>query len=818
MMTQTRKNKAGTTNQNYSEGLHVPRAPWQIWGVLALILLAIVLFMYQDAVFKGHKLNIADVSSQGVIFNEYRSNFEKTYNDYPQWYPYIFCGMPFHASGTYRIRYTLETLYKIVPAFIRNPLNASFTLNIFLGGLFMLLLLRSYGLGYVASLGGALAFILTTKLMGTPHTNRIVTFIHIPLIFYALRQLIETRKWIFIVLLGGALGSQIGSYHPQIAYYTLLLVGLYSLYRIVQAIQVKESWQSMGSWVVMVAVSMGIAYFMASVVLMPMREYLPFSIRGGGGAGGAGGGLSTDYATAWSFSWLEIFQFLIPSFSGFGGATYWGDAPFTSYPHYLGISVVILAVIGFWKNRAHKEFWFWVVLLVLSLLIAMGKNFAILSNLLLNYLPYFNKFREPSMILILFIFGTAILAGFGLQAVLDKIQYRAGDPKWMKMLVRGLIAIGVLVLIGVLFKSALQSMMTGLYLSADEATGRLARYQDQRQIVYLYELRFESFYRDFWIMLIFAAGTLGLIWTGLKQSLNMKMVGYLLVGLVVIDLAIPGRKVVTEMFSPITRESMLPKKTEAVDFLQAQPGEFRVFPIDELTTNKYGYFEIASIGGYHAAKMANYQDMLDGNFLNNFNFLRMTNTRYLISKQQLQLPILQLVQKAGSENIYELAGALPRAWFADSVIIEPDQNKVLTRLQGADFSPDEQVILSEMPALMPQKGSRFGVVKTIHHEPQRYEFQTSNEYAGVFILSEAGYPPGWHAKIDGEDVEIYQANHILQAIVVPPGEHSIIFEYHSKTFRLALWLSRILFYGVTLTLAGYFGWHYYQRQIKTYKI
>ncbi|MCF7902493.1 MAG: YfhO family protein [Candidatus Marinimicrobia bacterium] len=809
-MTKRQKNTPNKTNNQSTDTLQVPKPSWQIWGVLVLIILAVVLFMYQDAVFKGHKLNIADVSSQGVIFDSYRTNFEKTYDDYPQWYPYIFCGMPFHASATYRIRYTLETLYKIVPSFIRSPLNASFTLNIFLGGLFMLLLLRSYGLGYVASLGGALAFILTTKLMGTPHTNRIVTFIHIPLIFYALRQLIETRKWIFIILLGGALGSQIGSYHPQIAYYTLLLIGLYSLYRIVQAIQVKESWQSMGSWVLMVAVSMGIAYFMASIVLMPMREYLPFSIRGAGGGGGAGGGLATDYATAWSFGWLEIFQFFLPSFSGFGGATYWGDAPFTSYPHYLGISVVVLAVIGFWKNRKHKDFWFWGILLVLSLLIALGKNFAVLSNLLLNYLPYFNKFREPSMILILFIFGTAILAGFGLQSVINKIRETDANPKWIKMMVRGLIAVGVLALIGVLFKSVLQSMMTGFYLSADEASGRLARFPDQRQIAYLYELRFEAFYRDFWIMLVFAAGVMGVIWTGLKQSLSAKGAGYLLVGLLVIDLAIPGRKVITEMFSPITHESMLPQKTAAIDFLQTQPGDFRVFPLDELTTNKYGYFEIASIGGYHAAKMANYQDMLDGNFLNNFNFLRMTNTRFLISKQQLQLPILQLVHKAGQENIYELAGALPRAWFVDSVVVASDEKQVLSILQGQDFSPAEEVILTETPDLSPVQNARLGVVKSIKHQPQYYEFLTSNEGQGVFVLSEAGYPPGWHAQIDGKDVKVYQANHILQAIAVPPGDHTITFQYRSKTFRLALWLSRILFYGVTVTLIGYAGWNVYQ--------
>ncbi|MCF7798243.1 MAG: YfhO family protein, partial [Candidatus Marinimicrobia bacterium] len=127
-----------------------------------------------------------------------------------------------------------------------------------------------------------------------------------------------------------------------------------------------------------------------------------------------------------------------------------------------------------------------------------------------------------------------------------------------------------------------------------------------------------------------------------------------------------------------------------------------------------------------------------------------------------------------------------------------------------DFSPAEEVILTETPDRSPLQNASLGVVQTIKHEPQYYEFRTSNKEPGIFVLSEAGYPPGWHAQIDGEDVKIYQANHILQAISVPAGDHTVTFEYHSKTFRSALWLSRILFYGVIFTLIGYGGWHAYQ--------
>ena len=369
------------------------KSQWKPWVIMILALIMGIVFLYQEPIMHGEKLAIGDVKAQGLIFEKYRNSYYNDSGKHALWYPYIFCGMPFHASGTYRLQYNLETIYKIIPNDILRRLSKGFTFNILAGAIFMILLLRSYGLGYYASFAGAVAFVFTTKILGTPHTNRIVTFIHLPLILYALRRLWDTRRWIFMVLLGGAVGSQIGSYHPQVAYYGLLMVGLYSLFRLIQGIIEKEKWIRLSATIGMIGVSLVIGYYMASIVLMPMQEYLPFSIRGAGTSTDVAG-LSYDYATNWSFDWWSIFTFIIPGFSGFGDITYWGDMPFTTYPHYLGIPVVILAIIALFTKKDQGDYWFFIMVLGFSLLISIS-TLLILPLLLLLLVSAFLFSEHP---------------------------------------------------------------------------------------------------------------------------------------------------------------------------------------------------------------------------------------------------------------------------------------------------------------------------------------------------------------------------------------------------------------------------------------
>ncbi len=771
--------------------------------MLGLLLIGIV-FLYQEPVLEGQKLSIGDVKTQGMIFEKYKDDYYEAYGEHALWYPYIFCGMPFHASGTYRLQYTLETLYKVFPDVVRKRLSAGFTFNLFLGAVFMLLLMRSYGLGYPASFLGAMAFIFTTKMLGTPHTNRIVTFIHLPLILYVLRQLWNTKKWIFMILLGGAVGSQIGSYHPQVAYYGLLMIGLYTLFRIVDAVKEKTPWKDIVHVCGMTLISLGIGYLMASIVLNPMREYLPYSIRGAGSGGAGAGGLSYDYATGWSFSWWEIFSFLIPGFSGFGGGSYWGDMPFTSYPHYLGIPVIILAIFALVSGKKRKDYWFLIMMIVFSLLISMGKNFSALSHLLLNYLPYFNKFREPSMILILFAMSVAVLSGWGFQLILDKLS-RDANKIDSKIVLKSLVSVGILAVIVLLFKETLSTWMYSIYNSADVSTQRIKQFSDPRQINYLYQMRFDMFYKDLWIAILLAAGTLGLIWGTMTKKISVKPFIFIMAVLIFADLSYIGRQVIPPMFSRTSRKLMEPKKTKTIDFLKQDKDLFRVLPLDDFSTNQYAWFEIASIGGYHAAKMANYQDFLDRNFNGQLNFLRMTNTKYVISKQQFKHPDLVFQRTFNGENIYRVNGYLPRVFLADSVIVAKDKENVFSKIASPEFNPERHAIVN---IALPQSvfNSDDSQVEVTHWEPQKTSVSATMKKDGLIVFSEGYYAPGWKAYIDGKETEVYQTNHMMQSVIVPEGEHQVEFRFELASFSRALWLSRILFAGVIIILIGYGLW------------
>ena len=776
---------------------------WKPWTIMILILIMGIVFLYQEPVLRGQKLAIGDVKAQGLIFEKYRNDYQAEFGEKALWYPYIFCGMPFHASGTYRLQYNLETIYKIIPDDILRRIAKGFTFNILAGAIFMLLLLRSYGLGYSAAFASAAAFVFTTKMLGTPHTNRIVTFIHLPLILYALRRLWDTRKWIFMVLLGGAVGSQIGSYHPQVAYYGLLMIGLYSVYRLIHGLIEKETWTRLVTPMGMTGVSLAIGYYLASIVLIPMQEYLPFSIRGAGGSSGTGG-LSFDYATGWSFSWWEIFTFIIPGFSGFGGNTYWGDMPFTSYPHYLGISVVILAIIALCTKKDRCDYWFFVMMLVFSLFIAMGKNFSILSSLLLNYLPYFNKFREPSMILILFSLSMAVLAGWGFQHVqqLLKEQKKMG---WEKLLLRILIGIGIIAVTILLFKGGLQNIMSAIYRSADQATGRILRFQNPRQIDYLYQLRFDMFYRDLWIALLLIISSLSFIWLAITKRITSQLFTFILLALIVVDLGYVGRKVISPMFSNITRKEMEPQKTGVIDYLQKDKDIFRVYPLDNRTTNEYGWFGIASIGGYHAAKMANYQDFIDQKFFDNLHFLQLTNTKYTISRKRFNHPELILEKSILGENIYRLKTWLPRVFLIDTVVVSQEKLETLQLIKANNFNPGEKAVLTKKLMKM-QFNSEGSKVKIEHWEPEKTIISVDLPNDGLLAFSEGYYPPGWNAFIDGTETEIYQTNHFMQSIFVPAGKHKIEFIFVLPSFKQALFMSRTIFIAVLVVLLGYGIW------------
>jgi hypothetical protein len=380
---------------------------------------------------------------------------------YPLWNPYIFCGMPFFASlsalyvdpvndvvllltGALNLIFRFSNLIEVQRA-------AMMLLNHVLLGFFTFLFLRRRALSKEASILGALAMALMPQVIGysnAGHSTQIASLALTPLIMLLVDGLLEKRNLLFFCLTGLAAGVQLLRAHVQVCYYTWLMVGAFFLVWAVAEIRNKNAGRALsGAGLLAGALLAGIlvsAWLNASVF-----EYSKYSIRGG-----AGGGVDYPYATAWSFSPGEMATFLIPAFMGFGGDTYWGGMPFTDFPHYFGLAVFVLAVLALVLRRDRVTAFFG-LFAGFALLVSFGSHFPVLYKPMFKFLPFFNKFRAPDMILLMFKFSAACLAALGAQALFDmKNDPKAPDGRNVRrtMTVFGAV-LGVLFLILLLGKS-----------------------------------------------------------------------------------------------------------------------------------------------------------------------------------------------------------------------------------------------------------------------------------------------------------------------------------------------------------------------------
>ena len=368
-----------------------------------------------------------------------------------------------------------------------------------------------------------------------------------------------------------------------------------------------------------------------------------------------------------------------------------------------------------------------------------------------------------------------------------------------------MIGFGIFAFFILFFSDGLQSVMFKIYNNADQSTGRLQRFQNPQQLNYLYQLRYEMFYRDIWIAICLIASTLSIIWLAITKKIPIQLFSFFLILILCVDLGYVGRKVISPMFSSVSKKELEPRKTQLIEYLDQDNDIFRVYPIDNPTTNDYGWFGIATIGGYHAAKMANYEDFISQKFLDKLQFLQMTNTKYIISRKRVNHPELIFEKTFNGENIYKLKNWLPRVFLIDSVITSPDKSRTFEIIKSNMFNPSQHIILNKT-----LKSLEFNVesseVIIDSWEPEKITISISVENDGILAFSEGYYPPGWHAFIDGQETEIYQANHFMQAIVVPAGQHKVEFVFSLPSFELAFLLSKFIFIGILAILTGFGLW------------
>lgn len=787
------RGRGGSQRERTVEGIH----PLVLDALYCLIIAALAVFVYRGYIIDGRMDIRPDFIGQAIPFDRFAQDFESQSGETPLWYPHVFGGMPFQASGSYHhLQYSFESLVNaVLPDGLIGALHGRFFFHLLLGAVSMFFLARALSLSRPASFVAAAAFVFSTHMMATEHANRFICFMHVPLVFLAVYRVFDRGGVFDMVLLGGAFGSQLCSFHPQIAFYTAMLIGLYAVYAVINDLRDRKPASVVSKKSALFTGGIVLAVAVAAVLVLPLQEYAQYSARN---LSVGGSNINVPFATSWSFPPVEILTFIVPSFAGFGGQFYWGEMPFTDFPNYLGIVVVVLAVSGV-LLRPSRMTVFLVLAAALTLLISFGRHLPPVSYVMLHFVPFFAKFRAPVMILVIVQFAIALLAGYGVHALVERM--RAGKDS-LGTYARRLctIAGGVLLLVLVLtvFEAAFQSFMTGIYEQADAAHG--ARNAIVNNVDYharLNAMRFDLLMTDLWIMALFLCAAGGLLYATRRTSPALFAAG--VIALLSIDLLLVASRVVNPEDDPARIEAYYAaRENEVVKALEDDTGLYRILPLSEFSSNEYGYFGISSIGGYHPAKLGIYQELMDQVGFSSFPVLNMMNTRYLISRQPLIDSGLSPVVESEGGYLYRNDAALPRAFLVDSVRVIAGKDALFEALKDPGFSPGEYAIL-EKPV-----GAQFGPlddssVEITLHTPHRIEVAVEAAAPCLLVLSEVFYPAGWRAEIDGDPAEIYKTNYVLRSVIVPEGRHEVVMTFDPSSFTTGLLVSRA---ASALVLAG----------------
>ena len=777
------------------------------WVAMGALLVLLLIF-FGPVIFEGKTLLPPD-SLASKCFTPLVDNALKD-GTYPLWNPYIYGGMPSFASLTrapftdpvqtviyYGIVWVIQRVLS-VPDFLQQVLN-----YLLFGGT-IYLLLRSKKLSPAVAFFGSMAMVFMPQVVAYSafgHSTKLKTAALIPLIFLLLERLLKKRNLVFFSLFGLAVGLQLLRAHVQICFYTQLMVGIYFIFWVVNAIKDKRKVGVVlqGGGLLLGALIVGV--MLSAVLNLSVMEYADYSIRGGGETGG----LNYDYATNWSFPPTEITTYFIPAFMGFGRDTYWGPMIFTDMPLYFGIVIFLLAGLALAVNR-NRTTWFFGLFALIVLFISFGKHLPILYGPMFKFLPFFNKFRAPKMIQVMFQFSMVVLAGFGLQGIVN-LRERM-DEKVLKNIKRYMMIFGAILFL--LFFILLVGKSAYLGWAAKARSGPEAAY--------------DRALGDGFKALLFFGIAAAVVLMAVQKKIKTGFLIILVSALAFIDYWIVNKQFVE--FRLRTEQSTYFKETEDVRFLKGQDGTFRILQVaDQRTPNWYAYHGIENIGGYQGAKLRVYQELIDAfNMPHGFfqkylkvedgqyvwreteeipwaqwqkdqAFLRLTNVRYIVSPYPLPDPTLAMVsapQVRGQNGVLAYQNALPRVYFPEQAVVVEGKEAVLGMMSDVGYDPGQTAIVEE--ALPAQNTfSENNMARIVDYSIHRVDIEADVESSGLMVLSDMYYPVGWNVYVDGEESKIYKTNWAFRSVFLESGSHTVTFRFDPKMPGLGLMISIIVF-------------------------
>ena len=637
------------------------------YGFVFLILLLFLLTL-RPQMFEGKAPSGVDFVQHIAKMNQPSLFYQQT-GEHALWHPWIFAGMPiYHRVTTQwtaermiisifdRLGYIEKKGY-IVYEITRVLLWMHFFLFLGFG---MVLLLRLWNIPIGAALFAAIGMLWLPHygvLFKAGHLIQIRALYLIPFIVWAFERIWRERNWrgwLRSALLFALLFSiQLQTRHYQIIFYLMLFLFFLFIGHLFEIRRLKRGrtvWPAAAALAAAVLLSL----LMSLQTLAPMREYAPLSIRGGGGDSGTDG-LEYDYATNWSWAPAELLSLLIPN--AYGGAStvkysgsavpqlkgqaipgYWGQMPFTEGGEYIGVLLLILAALGAAagiRSRSGPVIAM-VIFVPFGFLLSFGRHLPLLYDLFFNYAPFFNKFRIPSMVLLILYFVFFLLAALGVKALVTSSE------RDRRTLLRTVVAVSVFCL----FFGLLPFIARGLFSFVRE--GESARYGVQ-VLELIRDARYDLMKSDALRLLLLTLVTGGTLVLFLKTRISRAVMLTVLCLIFIYDFHSVAKRT-PFMWTDVKnmeRTVFVPSQTE--QFLLKQSRPFRLFPLQAnvFTNNLWSYNDIESIGGYSPAKLRIFQDLVDEVFFTgspvNWNIINMLDGKFVVSNRPVEHPKLEQV-------------------------------------------------------------------------------------------------------------------------------------------------------------------------------
>lgn len=796
---------------------------------IAIAIFVLAAVVYFNPILKGQQIKQSDITQFKGMSKEI-ADYRAEKGEEPYWTGAAFSGMPAYQLSAH---YPNDFIKKVDSLLRFLPRPADYLFLYFLGFFILLSVLK---VEWKLAVLGALSFGFSTYLIiifGAGHNAKAHAIGYMPMVLAGVLLVFQKRYLLGFVLSALAMALEVNTNHPQMTYYLIFIILILGIVWLIEAIKEKDLpvfFKKTG----IITVAFILAVGVNSTRLLAMKEYADASTRGKteltvsptGAKKAVTSGLSKEYITEYSYGIAETFNLFIPRFMGGGtteslgtdsnfyktlaaipqvgpqqaaqyskqALTYWGGQTIIEAPAYIGAVIFFLFFLGVFLVKGNLKKWL-VAATIFSILLSWGKNFDIVTNFFIDYVPLYNKFRAVSSIQVIAELCVPLLGILALKAIFSKDIVSTEKQNALK---KAFYIIGGIALFFMLFGGSLfafEGFRDGTYGEAPNILEALI--SDRKAML------FQDSLRSFILVTI----SFGLLWFFVKNKINQTKTILAFLALILFDLISVNLNYVNKDSFTSSRNIEKPFVLQEYDKeILEDKGHYRVgnFTVDPMNDGSTSYFH-QSIGGYHAAKMKRYQELFDYQIAkNNMEVVNMLNTKYFIVNNQQGVGVQQNPSANGN------------AWFVSNLKVVTTADEEISALDSLNTKETAVIRESDFKMFSDNFKMNEEIDSTAQIQLTKYDvttlvYKTNSTKEQFAVFSEIYYKNGWNAYVDGILTPHYNVNYVLRGMLIPAGEHTVEFKFEPTVIKK----------GNTITLTSYFliliipiAWFFYEKKKK----